>query len=127
MNNAAIAAQSLLDEGASKIAILDVDYHHGNGTQSIFYDRDDVLFVSIHGDPAQEYPYFLGRADETGEGEGEGCNANFPLRWQSSAELWFAALEQGLALIADYAPDYLLISLGVIKWCSILSFDFDFT
>jgi acetoin utilization deacetylase AcuC-like enzyme len=113
LNNAAIAAQSLLDDGASKIAILDVDYHHGNGTQSIFYDRDDVLFVSIHGDPAQEYPYFLGRADETGAGKGAGFNANFPLRWQSSAELWFAALAQGLELIADYAPDFLLISLGV--------------
>jgi acetoin utilization deacetylase AcuC-like enzyme len=113
LNNAAIAAQNLLDEGASKIAILDVDYHHGNGTQSIFYDRDDVLFVSIHGDPAQEYPFFLGRADETGNGRGEGFNANFPLRWQSSSKLWFDALEKGLALIGEYAPDYVLISLGV--------------
>ena len=113
MNNVAIAAQYLRDKGAEKIAILDVDYHHGNGTQSIFYDRDDVLFVSIHGDPAQEYPYFLGRSDETGEGAGEGFNANFPLRWQSSAESWFQALEEGCKLIQDYAPDYLLISLGV--------------
>ncbi len=113
LNNAAIAAQSLLDEGARKVAILDVDYHHGNGTQSIFYARKDVLFVSIHGDPAQEYPYFLGRADEIGEGKGKGFNMNLPLRWQSSAEQWFAALEYGLAAIADYAPDYLLISLGV--------------
>ena len=113
LNNAAIAAQDLLDEGAKQIAILDIDYHHGNGTQSIFYDRDDVLFVSIHADPAQEYPYFLGRADETGNGKGEGYNANFPLRWQSDAELWLKALDDGLRLIADYAPDYLLISLGV--------------
>jgi len=113
LNNAAIAAQYLLDQGASKIAILDVDYHHGNGTQSIFYDRDDVLFVSIHGDPEQEYPYFLGRSDETGDGDGQGYNANFPIRWQSSAESWFAALARGSALIADFAPDYLLISLGV--------------
>jgi acetoin utilization deacetylase AcuC-like enzyme len=113
LNNAAIAAQYLLDEGASKIAILDVDYHHGNGTQSIFYDRDDVLFVSIHGDPAQEYPYFLGRADETGAGKGTGYNANFPLRWQSSAASWLAALDEARKLIHDYAPEYLLISLGV--------------
>ena len=113
LNNAAIAAQNLLDEGAQKIAILDIDYHHGNGTQSIFYDRDDVLFVSIHGDPAQEYPYFLGRADEKGSGKGEGFNANFPLRWQSSAELWLQALDDGLQLTKAYSPDYLLISLGV--------------
>lgn len=113
LNNAAIAAQNFLDEGAKTVAILDIDYHHGNGTQSIFYDRNDVLFVSIHGDPAQEYPYFLGRADETGTGKGAGCNLNLPLRWQSSAELWLAALDDGLQHIADFAPDYLLISLGV--------------
>lgn len=113
LNNVAIAAQSLLDKGAGKIAILDIDYHHGNGTQSIFYDRDDVLFASIHGDPAQEFPYFLGRADEIGDGKGEGFNANFPLRWQSSAKLWFSALEESLARVAAYAPDYLLVSLGV--------------
>ncbi|MCH8278844.1 MAG: histone deacetylase family protein [Proteobacteria bacterium] len=113
LNNAAIAAQYLLDQGAKRVAILDVDYHHGNGTQSIFYDRDDVLFVSIHGDPDQEYPYFLGRADECGTGAGEGCNANFPLRWQSSAASWFTALDKGRQLIAEYSPDYVVVSLGV--------------
>jgi acetoin utilization deacetylase AcuC-like enzyme len=113
LNNAAIAAQNLLDAGAGKVAILDIDYHHGNGTQSIFYDRNDVLFVSIHGDPAQEYPYFLGRADETGVGSGAGYNLNFPLRWQSSADSWLAALDDGLQRVGEYAPDYLLISLGV--------------
>jgi len=113
LNNAAIAAQYLLDQDASKVAILDVDYHHGNGTQSIFYGRDDVLFVSIHGDPDQEYPYFLGRSDETGEGAGKGYNVNFPLRWQSSAKAWFDALEKGCGLIDDYAPDYVVISLGL--------------
>ena len=113
LNNAAIAAQHLLDQDASKVAILDVDYHHGNGTQSIFYGRDDVLFVSIHGDPDQEFPYFLGRSDETGEGAGNGYNVNFPLRWQSSAKAWFDALEKGCALVDDYAPDYVVISLGV--------------
>jgi acetoin utilization deacetylase AcuC-like enzyme len=113
LNNVAIAAQYLLDQGAGKIAILDVDYHHGNGTQSIFYTRDDVLFVSIHGDPDQEFPFFLGRSDEAGEGAGRGYNANFPLRWQSSTATWFAALDKATAIIADYAPDYVLISLGV--------------
>jgi acetoin utilization deacetylase AcuC-like enzyme len=113
LNNVAIAAQYLRDQGAATVAILDVDYHHGNGTQSIFYDRDDVLFVSIHGDPDQEFPFFLGRSSETGQGAGRGYNANFPLRWHSSSNQWFAALDKATAFIADYAPDYLLISLGV--------------
>jgi len=113
LNNVAIAAQYLLDHGAGKIAILDVDYHHGNGTQSIFYARDDVLFVSIHGDPQQEFPFFLGHKDETGEGRGRGYTANFPLPWQSSAESWFQALDKACTLVADYAPDFLLVSLGV--------------
>ncbi len=113
LNNASIAAQYLLDQGATRVAILDVDYHHGNGTQSIFYARDDVLFVSIHGDPDQEYPYFLGRADECGAGAGAGCNANFPLRWQSSANSWFAALDKGRELISEFSPDYVVVSLGV--------------
>jgi len=113
LNNVAIAAQYLRDKDAGKVAILDVDYHHGNGTQSIFYDRDDVLFVSIHGDPEQEYPYFLGREDETGTGAGRSYNVNFPLRWHSSSNEWFAALDKATALVADFEPDYLLISLGV--------------
>ena len=113
LNNVAIAAQYLRDQGAGKVAILDVDYHHGNGTQSIFYARDDVLFTSIHGDPEQEFPFFLGRRDETGSGAGLGYNVNFPLRWQSSATVWFEALDAACVSIADYAPDYLLVSLGV--------------
>ena len=113
LNNAAIATQYLLDQGKSRVAVLDVDYHHGNGTQSIFYDRDDVLFVSIHGDPLQEYPFFLGHADEHGSGAGEGYNANFPLRWHSSASEWFDALDAGLRLVSDFAPDWVVVSLGV--------------
>ena len=112
-NNAAIAAQYLRDQGAERVAVLDVDYHHGNGTQSIFYDRDDVLFVSIHADPRQEYPFFLGHADETGEGAGEGFNLNLPLPWQSSAGDWFTALDTGLQRISEFAPDHLVVSLGV--------------
>ena len=70
LNNAAIAAQAFRDDGAERVAILDIDYHHGNGTQTIFYDCDDVLFTSLHGHPMQEFPYFLGYEDETGEGAG---------------------------------------------------------
>ena len=76
LNNAAIAAQYLLDGGAERVAILDVDYHHGNGTQAIFYDRPDVLFLSLHGHPGEEFPYFLGWPDERGDGPGEGFNGN---------------------------------------------------
>ncbi|WP_026438815.1 histone deacetylase family protein [Acidocella facilis] len=113
LNNAAIAAQSLLDQGAKRVAILDVDYHHGNGTQDIFYHRDDVLFVSLHGDPDQEFPYMLGFADETGAGAGEGCNVNYPLPWGTEWENWSAALEDGLQRINAYAPDMVQVSLGV--------------
>jgi len=113
LNNAAIAAQYLVDGGAGKVAILDIDYHHGNGTQSVFYDRNDVLFVSIHGDPRQEYPFFLGHADERGQGRGQGCNVDFPLAWQTDAVHWFEAFDAGLALIRGFAPDFLVVSLGL--------------
>lgn len=113
LNNAAIAAQAALDGGASRVAILDIDYHHGNGTQSIFYERAEVLFASIHGDPRQEFPYFLGYADETGSGPGEGFNRNYPLPWGSGFDAWSAALEDACGHIARYAPDLLLVSLGV--------------
>ncbi|EQL41595.1 acetylpolyamine aminohydrolase [Pseudomonas aeruginosa VRFPA03] len=113
LNNAAIATQAFLDQGARRVAILDVDYHHGNGTQDIFYRRDDVLFASIHGDPRVEYPYFLGYADERGEGAGEGCNHNYPLAHGSGWDLWSAALDDACVRIAGYAPDALVISLGV--------------
>ncbi|QIB35886.1 histone deacetylase family protein [Ancylobacter pratisalsi] len=113
VNNAAVAAQSFLDRGAARVAVLDVDYHHGNGTQSIFYDRPDVLVCNIHADPMQEFPYFLGYADEAGQGPGEGFNANFPLPWGADFEGWGAALEAACVLVADYAPDALIVSLGV--------------
>ncbi len=113
LNNAAIAAQYLRDNGAGRVAILDVDYHHGNGTQSIFYDRGDVFFASLHGDPAVEYPFFLGHADERGEGDGLGANRNFPLPWGTSGADYLSALDAALADIAAFAPDMVVVSLGV--------------
>ncbi|MBI3101218.1 MAG: histone deacetylase family protein [Burkholderiales bacterium] len=113
LNNAAVAAQWLRDQGAARVAVLDVDYHHGNGTQSIFYDRADVLFASIHGDPRTEYPFYLGHADETGEGAGAGCNLNLPLAAGSSVQAWFGALEAACARIADFGADALVVSLGL--------------
>ncbi len=113
LNNAAIACQYLLDHGAARIALIDVDYHHGNGSQSIFYARDDVLFLSIHADPKQEYPFFLGHADERGEGAGDGYNCNFPLPWKTAAGPWFEALDECCRKAAGFKPDAIVVSLGV--------------
>ena len=113
LNHAAIAAQALRDSGYVRVAILDVDYHHGNGTQDIFYDRADVFFASIHGDPMTEYPFYLGHADETGGGAGTGFNLNLPLPAGSSVATWFAALDCAIKRIAEFKPDALVVSLGV--------------
>ena len=113
INNAALAAQHLLDDGLQRVAVLDLDYHHGNGTQSIFYQRSDVQFISIHGDPRTEYPFYLGHADETGEGAGLGYNMNLPLAAGSSPSAWFAALETACLRLASYGPEALVVSLGV--------------
>jgi acetoin utilization deacetylase AcuC-like enzyme len=113
LNNAAIAAQALLDAGADRVAILDVDYHHGNGTQQIFYERADVLVVNIHATPDQEFPYLLGFEDEPGASAGEGFNLNLPLPWGTEWDAWSAALDAGCARVAEYAPDVLIVSLGV--------------
>src|SRR5690606_12462922 len=113
VNNAAVAAQAFRDDGAERVVVLDVDYHHGNGTQTIFYDRADVMFLSIHGDPRTEYPFFLGHADETGQGAGLGYNVNYPLPPGSSNEVWFDALADAVRRIDEYRPDALVISLGV--------------
>jgi acetoin utilization deacetylase AcuC-like enzyme len=113
LNNAAIAAQSLLDRGAKRVAILDVDYHHGNGTQEIFYSRDDVFFASIHADPSTDYPFFLGYADETGDEKGVGFNLNLPLAQGALPETWFSALDIATKKIANFKPDALIVSLGV--------------
>ena len=113
LNNAAIAAQACIDQGAQRVAILDVDFHHGNGTQEIFYRRRDVLFLSLHGDPLDAFPYYLGGADETGEGPGEGFNVNYPLPPGTRYDAWATALEAACGRIADYDPDVLIVSLGV--------------
>ena len=113
LNNAAVAAQALLAGGATRVAILDVDYHHGNGTQSIFYGRSDVLVVNVHGSPLTEYPFYLGHADEVGAGAGEGYNLNLPLPAGTSADDWFAALETACSRISQHRADALVVSLGL--------------
>jgi acetoin utilization deacetylase AcuC-like enzyme len=113
LNNAAVATQTLISGGIEKVAILDVDFHHGNGTQSIFYDRDDVLFASIHGDPKTEYPFYLGHADETGGGLGEGYNLNLPLPAGSRPDQWFAAFETASQRVKQHQAGALVVSLGL--------------
>ena len=113
LNNAAVAAQALRTQGCRRVAVLDVDYHHGNGAQSLFYERADVLFVSLHGDPRTEYPFYLGHADETGRGAGEGFNLNLPLPAGSAASTWFEALDVACARIAWHGADALVVSLGL--------------
>jgi acetoin utilization deacetylase AcuC-like enzyme len=113
INNAAVAAQWFRDHGAARVSILDVDYHHGNGTQEIFYDRADVQVINLHADPMQEYPYFLGHADEKGAGAGEGFNLNYPMRFGTAWDIWSDSLEDACAKLVAYAPDIVIVSLGV--------------
>ncbi|NYZ14919.1 histone deacetylase family protein [Azospirillum sp. RWY-5-1] len=112
VNNAAVAAQRMLDGGAERIAILDVDYHHGNGTQEIFWERDDVLFVCVHADPRQEFPYYSGHADERGGGRGEGFTLNLPLPWGTDWPAYAEALSIAASRIQEFTPDALVVSLG---------------
>lgn len=117
LNHVAIAAESALPilraQGlAGRVAILDVDVHHGNGTQDIFYERDDVFFVSVHGDPAEFYPHMAGYAQERGAGRGEGYTLNLPLPIGSDEATVLATIGRGLDDIARFAPDMLFISLG---------------
>ena len=112
LTNAALAAQHLLDDGLAKVAILDLDYQHGNGAQGIFYERADVLCLSIHGDPRQTYPYFCGHADETGAAAGLGYNVNIPLAPGSNVQAWFAALETACIRLSMYRPEALVVALG---------------
>ena len=111
LNNAAIAAEAGAAAGR-RVAILDIDYHHGNGTQDIFYARGDVLFVSLHADPVMDYPYFWGHADEAGEGDGEGATLNLPLPRGTDLTSYLPPLDAALERIADFTPDLLIVSYG---------------
>jgi len=109
-NNAAIAAQMLSDFG--RVAILDIDYHHGNGQQVIFYQRSDILTVSIHGHPRFAYPYFSGFEDETGEAGGVGFNMNLPLPERLTSEQYLAALGKAIKRINRFQPEYMVVCVG---------------
>ena len=112
LNNAGVAAEALLAGGAGRVAILDVDYHHGNGTQDIFWDRDEVFFASLHAAPEHAFPHFSGYADERGGGAGEGATLNLPLPPGTGWADWAAALDTALAAIGGFGPDALVVSFG---------------
>ncbi|TNE34107.1 MAG: histone deacetylase family protein [Alphaproteobacteria bacterium] len=112
LNNIAIAAE-YARKSLSRVAILDVDVHHGNGTQGIFYNRSDVFTVSLHADPTDFYPFFSGYAHERGEGDGEGYNLNLPVPRGTRVEAYLPYLDQALTALKSYAPDMLFVALGL--------------
>lgn len=109
LNNAAIAARWL----GPGVAVLDIDYHHGNGTQSIFYADPTVLFCSLHAHPDDDYPYYWGEADETGTGPGQGFNRNWPLPQSIEDEAYLTVLDEALAAVRAFDPRYLVVSVGL--------------
>jgi acetoin utilization deacetylase AcuC-like enzyme len=111
--NYSAAATAYLAERVGRVAVLDVDYHHGNGTQQIFYGRDDVLYVSMHADPSRAFPYFIGWADERGAGTGEGFTLNLPLPAGCTNTGYLTALEIALKRIAEHGAAALVVSLGL--------------
>lgn len=111
LNSSAIAAQFLSATGT--VAMLDVDYHHGNGQQDIFWERDDVLTVSLHGDPRIAYPYFSGYASEVGEGRGKGYNVNIPLPERLCGEDYRKALKKAIGIIKEFDPEFVVVPLGL--------------
>jgi acetoin utilization deacetylase AcuC-like enzyme len=110
-NNAAFAADRLSRNG-KKVAILDIDYHHGNGTQQLFYDRGDVLYVSLHADPSVAFPYGSGFSDERGVHEGLGYTRNFPLPKTATSQQYTRTLQRAIRVINKFKPDFLVLSLG---------------
>ncbi|MGG5808183.1 histone deacetylase family protein [Falsiroseomonas sp. CW058] len=112
LNNAAIAAEALRRAGAARVAVLDIDSHHGNGTQGIFWERGDVMTISVHADPDRYYPWYVGRGGETGAGAGGGCNLNLPLPFGTGDAGWLDSIAIGLAEIREYGADALVLSLG---------------
>lgn len=107
INNSALAAQRLRDAGAKRVAVLDIDSHHGNGTQGIFWERGDVLTISLHADPGRYYPWYVGFAEENG-----GANLNLPQPFGTGDEPWLAALDQAIAAIRDFRAEALVVPLG---------------
>jgi acetoin utilization deacetylase AcuC-like enzyme len=112
LNNAAIAVEALRRAGFAHVATLDIDSHHGNGTQGIFWDRADVLTVSVHGDPNRYYPWFVGHASERGGGAGEGFNRNMPLPFGTGDDGWLTVVADGIAAIEKFRADAVVVSLG---------------
>jgi acetoin utilization deacetylase AcuC-like enzyme len=112
LNNAAIAAERLRAQGLARVAVLDIDSHHGNGTQGVFWHRPDVFFCSVHGDPNTYYPWYTGHADERGGGAGDGCNLNLPLPRGTGDGGWLQAIDAGIAAIRRFGAKALVVSLG---------------
>jgi acetoin utilization deacetylase AcuC-like enzyme len=112
-NNAAIVAHHVASTTGTKVTVLDVDYHHGNGTQQIFYERDDVQFVSLHGDPERAYPYLTGFADETGAGVGAGATLNVPMHARATDDEYLEALAKAAEAITAFGPSMVVVSLGL--------------
>ncbi len=111
-NNAAIAAQSIVERTGERVAILDVDVHHGNGTQQIFWRREDVRYASLHSDPKRLYPFYLGYGDEVGEGEGRGHNLNLPQPLRADDAAYLADLDRALDWIDSAPGSIVVVSLG---------------
>ena len=116
LNHAAIAAQAARDAGVARVAILDIDYHHGNGTQDIFWDRGDVFYASLHADPATDFPFFWGHADEVGAGAGQGTTRNLPLPRGTDGEAFRRAQGQALDAVARFDPGLVVVSFGADTW-----------
>ena len=116
LNVAAIAAQRARDAGRTRVAVLDIDYHHGNGTQDIFWARGDVFYASVHAEPATDYPFYWGHADERGEADGEGTTLNLPLPRGTALDAFRRAQATALDAIARFSPDLLIVSFGADTW-----------
>ncbi len=116
LNTAAITAQAARVAGYDRVAILDIDYHHGNGTQDIFWDRSDIFYASVHADPASDYPFYWGHADEVGEGEGRGATLNLPLPRGAEMTAFRAAQATALDAIDRFGAELLIVSFGADTW-----------
>src|SRR5262249_28306571 len=114
LNNAAIAAAALRSAGAGRVAVIDIDAHHGNGTQAIFYDRADVCYASVHVDPgAGWFPHYVGHGDERGIGDGEGANLNVPLAPGTADAGWLDGVSSLCEHVRGRGADAIVVSLGV--------------